>query len=222
LTVSTVNATAVGPYTVIVTGQDANIGNAPTTYTPLQVNVGNLSNPVSIGASSSVAVSVPFVGASGVNVTFTCAQIISGGGTPQPFAGNPYNIGCQPNPGTEVISNDPQNPTTVTVTISTSVQSARLLTPGKFFASFCMGMPAIIVLGSLPLGGLGRKRILRFLGLTLLLVALLESVGCGGNGFTRPLSNTPAGTYSILVQAKDSSGAVQSSAVIPFSVIGGS
>ena len=155
-------------------------------------------------------------------MTFSCAQIISGGGTPQTFAGNPYAIGCQLDPSTPVmISHDPQNPTKVTVTVSTSVQSARLLTPGRFFASFCMGMPAIILLGSLPFGGLARKRILQLLGLALLLVALLESVGCGGNGFTRPSASTPSGTYSILVQAKDSKGVVQSSAVVPFSVIGG-
>ena len=45
LTVSTQSTTPIGPYTVTVTGQDANISNAPTTQTSVLVNVGSLSTP---------------------------------------------------------------------------------------------------------------------------------------------------------------------------------
>ncbi len=219
LQISTASATTIGPYTVTVTGQDTNIGGSPT-QTSVLVNVGYLSGTLSIGASGNLPVQVPFVGASAVNVSFVCAMITGPQGI-NDF--NAYKIGCQTNPGQAVISTDPNNPTSVTVTITTSATNARLerLTD-RIFATFCFGLPAIVLLGSLPFKGFSRKRILQLLGLTLLLAALLESVGCGGNGFTRPSVSTPSGTYSILVQAKDSSGAVQSSAVIPFDVVGGS
>ena len=219
VTITTVATTPIGPYNVMITGQDG--GSAKSTVLP--VSVANYSSTLPVASGQPGIVAVPFVGTSGVNVNFLCSQVTGPGpnGTQvtEPYVGNTYHIGCTANPATALLSTDRSNPTSVTVTITSSTLNAHLTVPGRILATLWLGMPAIVLVGSLRFGKLSRKRVLQLLGMLLVLVALLQGIGCGG-GFTRPPSNTPAGFYSVLVVGQDSTG-VQASAVIPFNVVGG-
>jgi hypothetical protein len=80
-------------------------------------------------------------------------------------------------------------------------------------------MPAIVLIGSIRGKKLSRKTIFQLLGMALVLVAILQGVGCGG-GFTKPTptaNGTPSGTYQVLVQGKGSDGATYS-VVVPVNV----
>jgi Bacterial Ig-like domain (group 3) len=214
VTITTVGSTPIGPYNVMITGQDG--GSAKSVVLPISVAYYSSTLPVTSGQPGIVA--VPFVGSSGVNVNFGCSQVTGPQGT-QSYFGNNYNIGCTVSPAMALLSTDRNNPTSVTVTITSSTLNAQLIVPGRILATIWLGMPAIVLVGSLRFGKLSRKKVLQLLGMLLVLVALLQGIGCGG-GFTRPPSNTPAGFYSVLVVGQDSSG-VQASAVIPFKVVGG-
>ena len=218
VTITTVPSTPIGPYNVTITGQDVADGGSPNS-TVLAVSVAYYSSTLQVASGQPGITSVHFVGSAGVNVNFLCSQVTGPQGT-QPYLGNTYHIGCTVNPGTALLSIDRSNPTSATVTITSSTLNAQLTVPGRILATLWLGMPAIVLVGSLRFGRLSRKRVLQLLGMLIVLVALLQGIGCGG-GFTRPSSNTTAGFYSVLVVGQDSTGAVQASAAIPFQVVGG-
>jgi len=85
-----------------------------------------------------------------------------------------------------------------------------------------MGMPAMVFFGALPFGKISRKRLWQWLGIMLILISLLYMVACGGGSFNRSSLTTPTGNYSVLIEGIDSNSAVQTTAVIPFTVFGGS
>jgi hypothetical protein len=105
-------------------------------------------------------------------------------------------------------------PGSVIVTIS-GCTVARLRNDTPIFAAFLLGLPAMVLLGSVRIRGMSRKRILRWLGTLLLLLAVLTSVSCGGGGGSGQL--TPTGSYLVLVQGTGSDG-VAYSAVVPVTV----
>jgi hypothetical protein len=107
----------------------------------------------------------------------------------------------------------------VTVTINTTgTQTAQFKNPAGVFAAIWLGMPGIVLIGSLRGKKLSRKTIAQFLGMLLILVALLQGVGCGG-GFTRTPTGTgtPTGSYQVLVQGTGTDGLTYS-AVVPVNV----
>ena len=224
LTISSATVTPIGPYTVSVVGQDNSVGGPAAPPATVAVNIGDLSANQSVTSTQPAIVSVPFVGASSGTVNFKCVQIVFNppNGTPQPFDGNSYGVTCQFNPSSGTISTDPANPTFVSVTVGITggSNSGRLVPPLGVRSTFWLGIPAIVLLGGLPFGNLTRKRILQLLGIALVLATILQSMGCGGNGFKRQTSNTQPGNYSVLIQAQSTTdNSVQSSAVVPFTVI---
>jgi len=90
---------------------------------------------------------------------------------------------------------------------------ARLRTRTRVFATLWLGMPAVILLGSLRIRKLPRKKMLQLVGTLLLLLALLMGVSCGGGSGQL----TPTGNYLVLVQGTGSDGVVYS-AVVPVTV----
>ena len=76
----------------------------------------------------------------------------------------------------------------------------------------------IVLFGSLRSRRRGYKRLLQFLGIALVLLVLLQGIGCGG-GFNRPatVSGTPTGAYNLLVQGTGSDNNTYS-AVVPVNV----
>jgi len=128
--------------------------------------------------------------------------------------GSPYNITCT------AFATDPNNPLNIKVTIQTTgptTSAALIKTEGVFTAAW-LGVPGFVLIGSLRRRQCSRQQVLRLLGLLLILVALLQGVGCGG-GFKPPVTtgSTPTGFYSVLVTGKDATG-VSTSAVIPLTV----
>ena len=211
---TTSSTTPIGNYTVTITGQDVADGATPNT-TKIAVNVGQLTGSLLVPGNIQVA----FVGTSDMSVNFACAQIIGPNGTVLyiPNQTNIYNITCGVSPGTTTVSTDPNNPTQVTVTItSTSTQQAELRIIQGIFG---MGMPAIVLLGSLRFRKLSRTRILQILGLMLVFFALFQAVGCGGGFTPPPAGSTPPGSYKMVVVGTTSDG-VQTLAVVPFVVNG--
>jgi hypothetical protein len=76
-----------------------------------------------------------------------------------------------------------------------------------------------MLIGSVRRKKLTRKTILQLLGMLVILVALLQGVGCGG-GFTpapTPTGSTPTGSYQVLVQGTGSDNLTYS-AIIPVNV----
>jgi hypothetical protein len=91
--------------------------------------------------------------------------------------------------------------------------------PAGVLAAIWLGMPGIVLIGSLRGKKLSRKTIVQFLGMLLILVSLLQGVGCGG-GFTRTTistNGTPTGSYQVLVQGTGSDGMTYS-AIVPVNV----
>ena len=205
-----------GVYAVAVTATD-NVNQTSIISEPV-----SQPNAVSVVAGSSVSTSMMVAalpGSVGSTVMFSCPAI-SGTGINGSEDPSKLGISCTFTPSSVVLAS---SPVAVQVTINTLVTTARLSTPAGILAAIWLGMPAIVFLGSLRFGKLSRKALLQRLGILLLLVGLLQSIGCGG-GFknTTPPSNnvTPAGVYSILVQGTDSSsGVVQSSVIVPVTVL---
>ena len=197
----------VGTYTVTVTAMDATgltLAHS-TTFTVLITNtVAAISiTPGSAGSQTTVS----FVAPVPTNVTFSCAQILPA----------IQGISCSFSPGMTTLN--PNSPTSVQVTVTAATVAARLNTPNRILAALWLGIPAVVMIGSLPFGGLSRKKLLQWLGLMLVVIALLQGIGCGG-GFVRPPTlATPGGSYNLLVEGKDSNNVVQTSAVIPVNIL---
>lgn len=74
-------------------------------------------------------------------------------------------------------------------------------------AASLLGIPILALLGFAPAGNSSRKIFLRYLGIVIAIVVILQGIGCGGGSLNPPTSNTgltPPGSYDILVQGTGS------------------
>jgi hypothetical protein len=205
LTIGTGTTTPVGSYVVTVTARDTSGLMHSST---LALTVVNYSQGMTMTSGGASRTTVTFPGPPGTQVTsFSCPSVMGTGITGSEDLSKIGGV-CTFNPTSVTLPNP------VLVTIS-GCQVARLRTQMPIFASSLFGMPALVLLGSLPVCRLRRRRILQVLALALLATALLAGGGCGGGGGSSQL--TPTGQYSVLVQGTGPDGA-KYSAVVPVTV----
>ena len=211
-------STPVGIYPVTISATDTVTGLTRPAMA-FNVLVGSNSPTLTVAAGQPGITTVPFVGVSPVTAYFMCKSVQASGTN---NAQDPSTIGlsCTFNNSPTTLSIDPAHPTEVQVTVSILPKTGRLMTAPRIFAALWLGMPAIVLVGSLRFGKLTRRRIWQLMGMLLVLVALLQGIGCGG-GFNRGSSNTPAGSYQLLIEGRQDSttGPVQTSAVVPITVL---
>ena len=210
ITIGAAGSQPVGIYTVTITATDTVTGLTHTV--PFPVAVVNNTLPIIVAPGVQNTTLVSFVSTADpktpVHVNFSCQSVTGGTG-----------VTCGTfNPVFSPSSADVSTtPTSVTLTISGGSTSARLWTGSRVLAALWLGMPAVVIIGSLRFGKPSRKKFLQLLGMLLLLIALLQGIGCGGGFTPPPPSKIPAGSYKMLVVGADSTG-VQTSAVIPINV----
>ncbi len=213
------SSTPIGLYTVTITAADTSDNSGLFHTTSLTVNVVNQASAISVIPGSSGTTPVTFSGPPGVTVTNLVCSLIVGTGLPSSGEIPPkIGITCPTfSPSSVVLSSQGLGPVTVTVQTSATT-TAFLRSTTRILAALWLGMPAIVLIGSPRTRKLSRKTILQFLGMLLILVTLLEGVGCGG-GFTPPPAGTgtPTGLYNMLIQGTDSNNVVYS-AVVPVNV----
>ena len=207
LTISASSTTPIGPYTVTVTAQDA---SGMMQVATLALAVIDYAPPINEPPGGGGMTMVNYNGPSNVGIpNFACTAVTGTGiNGSEPLS----QIG-----GSCVFGPGPGNlPGTVKVTIS-GCTVARLRTRTPIYAAFFLGLPAMVLLGSVRLDRMRRKRILQVVGTLLLLLALLMGVGCGAGGSGQL---TPPGMYLVLVQGTGTDGVVYSG-VVPVNVSGG-
>ena len=208
-------ATPIGNYTVVVTATDTATQLVHTANFTVLITSTTQSIDVSPNPAGT-AIPVSFVGATDTTVTFSCPSVT---GPNIPAGGeDPAKIGisCQFNPSPTPVNLGSSTP--VQVTVVEKSLTAQLMPPARILATLWLGMPAIVLIGSLRFGRSSRKRLLQLLGLLVVLVALLQGVGCGGGINSRPPAPSNPGSYNLLVIGTDSNG-TQTSAIIPINVI---
>ncbi|MFZ0707842.1 MAG: Ig-like domain-containing protein, partial [Candidatus Korobacteraceae bacterium] len=226
VTVAAQGSTPIGFYDISVPSTTPRSDKTLLTHsTDLTVGVVALITGQSVTSTSPATPAVPFVGMTAANVNFSCTSITGPDGKTFAYGspGDTYNVTCTVPGGPITLSTNPASPTTVTVTISAHTQTARLLTPGKFLATFWMGMPAVVLLGSWRFRRASRRRMWQSLVMMLIVIGLLQIVACGG-GFNRSALSTMPGAYTILIQGTDAgnNSLVQTTAIIQFTVLPGS
>ncbi len=219
--------TPVIPYTVTITATDTRVMTLSHSST-FPVNVLSAATAINVLPGSPGSTTATFAGPPGVTITFSqntvCPLVIGSGlNVSIPNGGEAPSIlgmSCAtPNPATATF--DSSGLTSVTVTVNTTGNTTAGLKrrSSAIFAAFWLGLPAVVLIGSLRRNRLSLKAMFQWLGILLVLIALLYGIGCGG-GFTRtptPSGATPTGAYSILVQGMDSNN-VAYSAVVPVNV----
>ena len=202
LTISAGSSTPVGCYTVTVTGQD-NTGLMHSAT--LALSVINLANGVDMPPGGSNRTPVSFGCPTGTVISNLSCTLVAGTGITGTEDLSKIGGVCTFNPGSLT------TPGMAVVTISgCTVAQLRMRMP--IFASFFLGMPGVVLLGSLRRGKRRPKNLLWILAFVLIASALLVGVGCGGYG-----QLTPTGNYFVLVQGTGANGTV-SSAVVPVTV----
>jgi hypothetical protein len=207
-------------YTITVTGtftytdqngQQATVSRPSAAFTFYVVQV---STSTAVVPGQSVQTPVNFVGPAVSNVTYSCTQVLDLT-TNKLFTPQQLNLGCT------FGSQSGPLPATVPVTFQTNVgtTTGALTSPGGLFTGFWFGMPAIVLVGSLRGKKLSRKSILQLLGLLVVMIVLLQGIGCGGGGFTPPSNQnvTPTGFYQVQVVGTANNQTV-TSAVVPLTV----
>ena len=226
-TIAAASSTPIGAYQVSIPSTTPRSDN---TYlmrqTDLTVSVAALVTGLSVTSTLPATPTIPFVALKpGTSVNFSCVSITGPDG--KTFAynspSNTYNVTCTVPVGKITLSTNPASPTLVTVTISAQAQTARLLLTPRFLATFWMGMPAVVLLGSWRFGRASRRRMWQWLGMMLIMISLLQIVACGG-GFNRSALSTMPGAYTILIQGIDAgdNSLVQTTAIVQFTVLPGS
>ncbi len=197
----------VGIYAVTIAATDTVTGLMHSAS--FQVNVANNTLPIVVLPGVPGTTQISFVSAVSTNITFSCPTV----------AGSGVNNGITCNSFTPPNVGVSTTPTSVTLTIGSGSTSAQMRTAPRILATLWLGMPAVVLIGSLRFGKPSRKKLLQLLGILVVLVALLQGIGCGG-GFTQPpKSNIPTGSYNLLVVGTDTAtGIVQTSAVVPVNV----
>ena len=231
VTVTATATTPVGLYQVQVTATDQAV---PTLAhaTALVVNVVNSTSAVNvipgnvgtttanfIGPASTTPVTLTFTSASCVSVTGSGLNVTIPAGGEAPSV---IGISCSFSPASITLTGTSTagGIGSVTVSVNTATGAiARLSYPNGIFAATWLGLPGIVLLGSLRNKRRSRRSLMQVLGILLVLVALLQGIGCGGGGFTKQptVSGTPTGAYLLLVQVQGSDQATYS-AVIPVNV----
>jgi hypothetical protein len=198
-----------------------------------QVQVINTSQTISVLPGGSQTATAIFSSTSAQSITFsqgtaglqdTLCTLVTGSnanGNLPPGGESLSNVGMgctiTPNPQTQPFNSGTAS---LKVTITTSSgQTAMLRRSRQMFAALWLGMPAIVLIGSLRRKELTRKTILRLMGFALITVAIAQGLGCGGGFKNTPVvsSATPTGYYQVLVQGKGSDG-VTYSAIVPVNV----
>ena len=215
--------TPAGAYTVTITATDSVV---PTLSHSAAVIVTVINNAAPIGvvpgnAGTTTAtfvngtvnetvtnLSCPTVNGSGLGIT------IPPGGEVPAVIGITCAFGAAPVFGQNGLAS-------VSVTISTTgtATTAQLRSRTGIFATVWFGLPAFVLLGSCRGKKFSRKAILQIGGTLLVLIALLQVVGCGG-GFTRTstTTGTPTGSYQVLVQGTGATDHLTYSAIVPVNV----
>ena len=233
VTVNAAASTPIGQYNVTITAVDQVV---PTLQhnTVLLVNVINNTSavnviPGNIGSTTANFTAPPTSG--NVSVTFdqNSCYLVTG-------TGLNTNIGAGGQPPSTIgisctFTSASVNQTTITVNGTTTTPLvvnvntnaaaiAMLRYPSGIFAATSLGLPAIVLLGSLGRKRRSRMSLLQLLGILLVLVALLQGIGCGGGGFIPPatVNGTPTGAYQLLVQSSNSSDGLTYYAIVPVNV----
>ena len=198
------NKASVGTYVITVTAIDATgvqLSHSDQFTLLIASNIATLN--VSAGAPTSASVS--FASAAASNVTFSCIS-------------PPAGISCAFNPSPANL--DPASPLAVNITITAAQTTSLLRTPTRIFATFWFGLPAVVWIGLVPFRKQSLKIFLRMLLMLMIVLILLQAIGCGGGSFSRPPgTQTQVGSYNLLVEATDSTtNQVVSSAVVPINV----
>ena len=201
----TAGSAPVGNYTVTITATDTVTGLQYSTS--FRVLITNTVPSIDVRPGPGTTTPVSFVGATNANVTFSCSQI----------APATTGISCSFSPASTTVN--PNSSTTVNVTVTTTTQTSQLSSSARILATLWLGMPAIVLIGSLRFGKLSREKVLQLLGILVIVVALLQGIGCGGGINVRPATPQNPGSYNLLVIGTDSSGTVQTSAIVPINVI---
>ena len=203
LTINAGSTTPIGPYTVTVTAQD-NSGLIHSTT--LALSVVNYTTGITMLPGGAGTTTFSMNGPPGIVVgNFACTAVTGTGITGSEDLNKIGGV-CT------FLQSSLTVPGSAMVTIS-GCTVARLRSRTQIFAAFWLGLPAMVLLGSVPLRRLRRKRILQVLGTVLLLLSLLLGVSCGG-GYGQL---TPTGSYLVLVQGTGSDGVVYSG-VVPITV----
>ena len=204
LAISAGSSTPIGSYTVTVTAQDR-IGLMR--FATLALTVICYTDPIQMPPGGAGRTPVCFAGPPGTIVNNFSCPLVSGTGITGSEDLSKIGGVCTFSPGSVTL------PGSVIVTIS-GCTVAGLRTRTTILAAFWLGMPAMVLLGSVRNKRLSRKRMLQIVAMLLLILALLMGVGCGG-GYGQL---TLTGLYSVLVQGTSTDGTVYS-AVVPVQVV---
>ena len=155
---------------------------------------------------------VSFWGLSGVIINNISCPLVAGTG----IAGS-EDLGaiggvCSFSPTMTTLRGTCGAPPGTTMLTITGCTLARLRMRTRIYASLWLGIPGLVLLGSLGKKSRRGKKVLRILAILLPILVLLVGIGCGGVGQT-----TPSGSYKVLVQGTGSDGTVYS-AVVPVTV----
>jgi hypothetical protein len=201
-----------GIYTLKVTTQDG-VG-LPHSTNSLTFYVVEQSASIAVVPGQIKQTPVDFAGPAVSNVTYSCTQVLDLS-TGKLYTPQQLNIGCT------FGSQSAPLPATVQVTFQTNAatQTGALTSPAGLFTGFWLGMPAIVLVGSLRGKKLTRKSILQLLGLLIVTIGLLQGIGCGGGGFKTPNTQnvTPTGFYQVQIVGTANNQTV-TSAVVPLTV----
>jgi Bacterial Ig-like domain (group 3)/FG-GAP-like repeat len=203
LTIGAGSSTPIGSYTVTVTAQDP---SGLMRFATLALTVIEHTQEIKMPAGGGGRTPVSFPGPPGTPIgSLSCPSVAGTGITGSEDLSKIGGV-CTFNPGSVNL------PGPVIVTIS-GCTVAGLRTRTQILAAFWLGMPAMLLLGSLRRRRLSRKGMFHLAATLLLILAFLMGVGCGG-GYGRL---TPTGFYSVLVQGTGPDGTVYS-AVVPVTV----
>ena len=206
LTISAGSTTPIGPYAVTVTAQDSSgLMHLATLVLTVIDDAPGITEPPGGAARTPVS----FNGPPGIVITNLACTEATGTGITGSEDLNKIGGVCTFNPGSVSL------PGSVVVTIS-GCTVARLGKRTSIYAAFVFGLPSMMLLGSVRIRRLPRRKILQIAGTLFLLMVLLLGVSCGGGGSGQL---TPTGNYLVLVQGTGSDGVVYSG-VVPVTVSG--
>ena len=192
-TITTLTSTPIGNYTATVTATDPASGLLHSANFAVLVTNTIASIGVTPGQPGT-ANSVSFVGSTSATVTFSCPTVVGPGLPASGESPGVIGIACQFSPASTTVN--PNSPTPVQITVTAATKSARLTPPARILATLWLGMPAIVLIGSLRFGKLSRRKVLQLLGILVVVVAVLQGIGCGGGINNRPSAPiTPGGSY---------------------------
>jgi VCBS repeat protein/Big-like domain-containing protein len=209
--ITATSAVPIGTYTVQLTVGDAKV---PTLAHQVGVSVDVISlatqatTPIVGTATATFNLAAPLP--SGATLSFGNISIVNSDGT---YTNIPMTeVGIQLSSITPVSGSS--TAFSFVVTAGTTVK-AQLTTSRTAFAAAALGVPILFAMSLLP-GARNRRRTwLRYLGMVLLAVAVMQGVGCSSGGFTRSSATVGVvGSYVIQIQSTQN-GTTTTVAVVP-------